>query len=578
MDQTAANTGTAPRTTPPTAPSSGGSLAWKRLAPLDAVPADGARSFGAVTVFRVGEALHATGSRCPHMGYPMDKGTIRDGVVTCAWHQWEFDLGSGGCYRGACHDLPVHPIRIVDGQVEVALAPAAGDGDAAARLREGMLDGDTYQQARAIASLLETGSSPRAVAAEAAAQAFAHSVQNHRSLQAIVELRAITDAVRLAERFAGRDRIGVLLQGVRAAGGSAGVRPAVPPLPGRLTPERRSALLARYVLDASPLAIERLLLASPADGAAAVALLDLATAPHFLAHPEVAMAVVAVLDAADDLGAAVAGNRAPLLAWALGGDRQEPTAEERAAIAWLQGHEAELAALAASPRIAADTSGAPLDDGVIAAVLRAGSPEAAFAALSAALAGGVGFTAALDGFSRCFARRLDRLRPNNGGLWDTAISGVQRCHALRSAAARGPGRFRVAGLFALAWHAFESRWLQPGSPWRHEPAADASWDGYAAAFAANDLSAARRHAIGCLERGRDDAALRAFLAPLVREDLGPAALRTLAAALGEQARLDEWQPVLAGVLGYIMDGRVRQGVHAAARFGRSMLDSDDAGT
>ena len=59
---------------------------------------------GAV-IFYDGKDFTACENRCPHMGYPMNKGTVRDGVVTCAWHNWQFDMKSGGCYRGSCDDL-----------------------------------------------------------------------------------------------------------------------------------------------------------------------------------------------------------------------------------------------------------------------------------------------------------------------------------------------------------------------------------------------------------------------------------------------------------------------------------------
>jgi nitrite reductase/ring-hydroxylating ferredoxin subunit len=38
--------------------------------------------------------------RCPHEGYPLSQGTVRDGVLTCKWHNWKFELGTGGCLFG----------------------------------------------------------------------------------------------------------------------------------------------------------------------------------------------------------------------------------------------------------------------------------------------------------------------------------------------------------------------------------------------------------------------------------------------------------------------------------------------
>ena len=30
--------------------------------------------------------LFALDNRCPHMGFPLHRGTVRDGLLTCHWH------------------------------------------------------------------------------------------------------------------------------------------------------------------------------------------------------------------------------------------------------------------------------------------------------------------------------------------------------------------------------------------------------------------------------------------------------------------------------------------------------------
>ncbi len=42
------------------------------------------------------DAVHALDNRCPHMGFPLHRGTVRDGILTCHWHHAKFDL-AGGC-------------------------------------------------------------------------------------------------------------------------------------------------------------------------------------------------------------------------------------------------------------------------------------------------------------------------------------------------------------------------------------------------------------------------------------------------------------------------------------------------
>jgi len=59
-----------------------------------------------VAVFRVGGSWYAIQDACPHMGASLADGRVRDGRVTCTWHDRSFDLAtgasdkrSGGCAR-----------------------------------------------------------------------------------------------------------------------------------------------------------------------------------------------------------------------------------------------------------------------------------------------------------------------------------------------------------------------------------------------------------------------------------------------------------------------------------------------
>ena len=40
--------------------------------------------------------VYAVDNRCPHMGFPLSRGTVSDGILTCHWHHAKFDL-AGGC-------------------------------------------------------------------------------------------------------------------------------------------------------------------------------------------------------------------------------------------------------------------------------------------------------------------------------------------------------------------------------------------------------------------------------------------------------------------------------------------------
>ena len=44
--------------------------------------------------------VFALDNRCPHMGFPLERGSVEDGILTCHWHHARFDLESG------CQDQP----------------------------------------------------------------------------------------------------------------------------------------------------------------------------------------------------------------------------------------------------------------------------------------------------------------------------------------------------------------------------------------------------------------------------------------------------------------------------------------
>lgn len=43
------------------------------------------------------EGIRVYSGVCPHLGGPLLEGRVRDGVVRCPWHHYEFDLVSSEC-------------------------------------------------------------------------------------------------------------------------------------------------------------------------------------------------------------------------------------------------------------------------------------------------------------------------------------------------------------------------------------------------------------------------------------------------------------------------------------------------
>jgi nitrite reductase (NADH) small subunit len=69
----------------------------------------------------VGERMFAFDDFCPHAGGPMHRGEFDGLVLTCPLHGWQFDLGDQGRELHGLAPLPMYPVRVVDGSVQVFL-------------------------------------------------------------------------------------------------------------------------------------------------------------------------------------------------------------------------------------------------------------------------------------------------------------------------------------------------------------------------------------------------------------------------------------------------------------------------
>jgi nitrite reductase/ring-hydroxylating ferredoxin subunit len=80
-----------------------------------------------VLIVANGDEVVALDNRCPHMGFPLHRGSIEDGILTCHWHHARFDLRSGSTFDLWADDVSLRAVRIVGSEVWVAAAPALRD-------------------------------------------------------------------------------------------------------------------------------------------------------------------------------------------------------------------------------------------------------------------------------------------------------------------------------------------------------------------------------------------------------------------------------------------------------------------
>ena len=95
-----------------------------------------------IAVFVKDETFAAVDNRCPHMGFPLDRGTVKNGILTCHWHHARFDLASGGTFDPFADDVRSFPVSIVDNTVFINPNPSERDPVErwSKRLQEGMED------------------------------------------------------------------------------------------------------------------------------------------------------------------------------------------------------------------------------------------------------------------------------------------------------------------------------------------------------------------------------------------------------------------------------------------------------
>jgi nitrite reductase/ring-hydroxylating ferredoxin subunit len=96
---------------------------WTRVATLAELQAVGRLTVpvkhNVVALFEHNSRVYAVDNRCPHMGFPLDKGTVNDCILTCHWHHARFDLASGGTFDLWADDVRSFPVKIEHGDIWV---------------------------------------------------------------------------------------------------------------------------------------------------------------------------------------------------------------------------------------------------------------------------------------------------------------------------------------------------------------------------------------------------------------------------------------------------------------------------
>ncbi len=112
-----------------------------------------------VCVFWSDGRAYAVDDRCPHMGFPLHRGTVENGLLTCHWHHARFDLESGGTLDPFADDVRAYPRRARRRRRDRDRLPPRrwpSRRGLTARLDEGLEQGLTLVMAKAVLGLFDT--------------------------------------------------------------------------------------------------------------------------------------------------------------------------------------------------------------------------------------------------------------------------------------------------------------------------------------------------------------------------------------------------------------------------------------
>ena len=211
-----------------------------------------------ICVFASEGQLFALDDRCPHMGFPLHRGSVESGLLTCHWHNARFDLASGGTLDPWADDVRAYPVEVDDGTITVVVEPDAGRVDyLRRRLEEGLEQGISLVIAKSVLGLLDAG-----VAVGEIVRIGVAFGTRYREAGWGAGLTVLTAMANVVPHLDPADRGLALVHGLAfVSRDTRGRPPRFPllPLGGALPPERLTTWYRRFIETRSADAAERTL-------------------------------------------------------------------------------------------------------------------------------------------------------------------------------------------------------------------------------------------------------------------------------------------------------------------------------
>ena len=415
-----------------------------------------------VALFKHNGNIYATDNQCPHMGYPLTRGRVRGGVLTCDWHGWSYDMGGGGCFTGGCDDLSTFPIEVREDEIYINIAGGGKKRDDAhfLLLQEGLLSGDNWTLSKAVAIMLARGVSEADVLNRLVRHGGRHFVTELDTGDGGWQLAYLVNGVKVANQYEPEDRLIPLMMAASGASGRAGDRPAIAPLPGEITWEKLERWIRVFSADREWEGIEKCLITARRLGGHDDKIIPLAyeciVEPFFLGHNDSLLYIGYLAELLEQFGWEVAEELVcNLTAKTLGRGRVAPDEIRREAISKLESLEDFIADLAANPP--AQTT--DFDEDAFAAGLVSGELDDTFDTITNALKSGVEINRIASTMVLIGADRMARTPASMSPGWWELGREISLASSIRTVLRFAGFRVAAKALYHVAWEFFSNRWL-----------------------------------------------------------------------------------------------------------------------
>ena len=429
-------------------------------------------------LFADGDEVYAVDNRCPHMGFPLHRGTLCDGILTCHWHHARFDLSTGGTFDQWADDLRRFPVEVRGDDVLVDFSRL---DDMAEHHRKRLHDGLEREipLVLAKAALALTKADPAGVETFCAGLDFGVARRGGGWFRGLTTLTCLMN---LLPRLDEPDRPAALYHGLAdVAADSAGEPPhfRLDPLPGQAHQSQLARWFRGFIEVRDAEGAERALVSAARGGASPLELADMlfaaATDHRYLDGGHTLDFVNKALEALDVAGWERAEVvLASLPAQLAGAERMEE------ANAWR--NPVDLVALLdnAFPQLpdalstGASTGGWMGREALVDNVLGE-DPEASIDALLTALREGASEVELASAVSFAAVIRIARFPTSNEfGDWDTALHTFTFANAVEQGLRRSPSPELLRGVFDAAMSIHLDRFLNvpPAKVPAPDPGAD----------------------------------------------------------------------------------------------------------